>query len=144
LSQYPNVGDTENILTAPESGDNSFKTKILSALIKTCEGDFLTAADEWLVLGESYSDDGIIQQNLAVCLLYTCEMAKSRERLEALINNQETPIFESLLLNLATVYELSVENSQATKVQLAERVSGVSYDGSLQERYPSDFKMEVR
>jgi len=90
------------------------------------------------------TDDGIIQQNLAVCLLYTCEMRKSRERLETLIKSKETPIFESLLMNLATVYELSTENSQQAKTDLAERVSRVPYDGSSQERFPANFKLEVR
>jgi hypothetical protein len=144
LSHYPKVQDTDEVLTGADDGDNEFKTKVLSALIQTCDGDYLAAAEEWLALSETCPDDGIIQQNLAVCLLYTCEMKKSREMLESLIKNKDTPIFESLLMNLATVYELSSENSQAAKTDLAERVSRVSYDGSSQERFPANFKLEVR
>jgi hypothetical protein len=142
LSHYPKPQDHD--LAGPDDGDSEFKTKMLSALIQTCDGDFSAAADEWLALSETNADDGIVQQNLAVCLLYTCEMKKSRERLETLIKSKETPIFESLLMNLATVYELSTENSQQAKTDLAERVSRVPYDGSSQERFPTNFKLEVR
>jgi hypothetical protein len=142
LAHYPKAQDTDEVLT--DDGDSDFKPKMLSALIQTCDGDYLAAADEWLALSETYPDDGVVQQNLAVCLLYTCEIQKSRERLEYLIKNQETPIFESLLMNIATVYELSTENSQGAKTDLVERVSRLPYDGSSQERFPANFKLEVR
>jgi thioredoxin-like negative regulator of GroEL len=103
--------------------DRDVSNRILHALLTTCKGDFEAASEEWRALNEEHPDDALIKQNLAVVLLYTGDMSTARQLLEDTANSETVPSFQSLLFNLATVYELSTENSQGLKTQLMSRIA---------------------
>jgi trafficking protein particle complex subunit 12 len=141
LSRNP---DSEEILgqdSEDSTKDDNFSKRVLTALVNTCTGDLATAVPKWQALNEEFPGDATIQQNLAVCLMYAGEMTKSRDILETLANNPSTPVFQSLLFNLATIYELSTENSPALKMRLAGKVASNDPDGAGLERAKAEFKL---
>jgi trafficking protein particle complex subunit 12 len=117
--------------------------KILNALIITCQGDHAATLNEWQALNDEYDSDPLIQHNAAVVALYTCDLDKSREGLESMVDSSDIPSFQSLLFNIATLYELSTENPQDMKKELVNRVSKNVTDGMTQEQSAVDFKLEV-
>jgi hypothetical protein len=121
--------------------NTNFSNRVLTALINTCNNDLAPAVDEWQSLSTEFPDDAMISQNLAVCLMYAGEMTKSRDILESLVDNTKAPVFQSLLFNLATIYELSTETAQPLKSRLAERVSRIQLDGAASERAKIEFKL---
>lgn len=65
---------------------------------------------------------------------------KSREILESLIENEYS--FQGLTFNLATIYELCSENSNALKFGLTEQISKHPHSPSRNWERPSvDFKI---
>jgi trafficking protein particle complex subunit 12 len=125
-----------------ETNDTYFAERVLRALITTCEGDMDAATQEWEQLSEDYPDDGMVGQNLAVCLLYTGRLAKSKASFERLVGNlKDAPAFQPLLFNLATIYELSTDKAQSFKMKLADRVAAQPQKGLLQERSSADYKL---
>jgi hypothetical protein len=139
-----NSADSEEILGQDlddSTKDANFSTRVLTALVNTCTGDLAAAVPKWQALNEEFPGDATIQQNLAVCLMYAGEMTKSRDILAALANDPSTPVFQSLLFNLATIYELSTESSPALKMQLAENVARTDQHGAGSERGKAEFKL---
>ncbi|KAF1982311.1 hypothetical protein K402DRAFT_385017 [Aulographum hederae CBS 113979] len=123
--------------TPSSSSDNS--PAILAALTATASGDFDAALAVWRDLHAAHPADALVGQNLAVCLIYTGHLAKSREVLEGLVDGGHA--FRSLTFNLATLYELSSERAREMKLRLAGRVAeGVpseeGWEGGL-----GDFKL---
>jgi len=119
-----------------------YREQVLGAIVKACGGNFRVATEEWTLLHQKYPEDPLIRQNLAVCQLYNCEIDQSQEVLEDILTDSRE-IFQAILFNLATIYELSAENSQALKTSLAERVKIWSRNNSTttQERPMADFKL---
>jgi len=74
-------------------------------------------------------------------LMYAGEMTKSRDILDALADDPSTPVFQSLLFNLATIYELSSESSPTLKLRLAEKVARTNQHGAGSERGKVEFKL---
>lgn len=125
-----------------EEQENDFPTKVLSALLRTSEGEFATAVQEWTALREVAPDDYMVAQNLAVCLVYTGRLAEAREMLEKLLNEDEgAGAFRSLLFNLCTVYELCTERAKGLKVGLTEKVAQAAPSESGWEHATVDFKL---
>ncbi|KAI5296763.1 hypothetical protein KEM55_005632 [Ascosphaera atra] len=98
---------------------------ILECLLIMAEGHYTEAVGAWKALLQARSgkdDEALITQNLAVCLLYCGMLNESRELLESLVDRGHS--FQSLIYNLATIYELCSERSQfAMKTALTERVA---------------------
>jgi trafficking protein particle complex subunit 12 len=122
--------------------ENDFPTKVLSALLKTGEGEFDAAIDEWRALHDAVPEDDMVVQNLAVCLLYTGRLAEARDMLETLLDEDGSPgAFRSLLFNLCTVYELCTERARDLKVSLTERVAQAPPTDAGWEKATVDFKL---
>lgn len=154
------IGDVEAAQKLLEGVPHSDRN-ILRPLMSMADGRYSDAATEWEALSEERSDSGdkaMIVQNHAVCLLYlgklsevclrhsypepslTGDFAKSRQMMETLI--EEGNSFQSLTFNLATIYELCSENSDALKLDLTQRVSKLPPSrNSNWERPNVDFKM---
>jgi hypothetical protein len=143
-----NDGDSStpasDINTKLDESDVTYVRRILNALVITSQGDPLASSKEWESLNEDYPDDALIQHNLAVCALYTCNLDESRALLQRLLDSDSTPIFQSLLFNMATLYELSTENSHSRKTELVNRVAKNKREGIIQERAAVEFKLEAR
>jgi predicted Zn-dependent protease len=132
----------DELATGGESGeedDISFRT--LSALLHIAAGDFPAAVSEWRALHEQFPSDATIQQNLAVCLIYTGHMSEAKELLEALVDADATPAFQALLFNLCTVYELCTGRANEAKAHLVERVAAKSPSESGWEKASIEFKL---
>jgi trafficking protein particle complex subunit 12 len=140
----PSSGPESPGSNSSEDQDAVYVRKLLNALILTCQSDAKTALKEWQDLSDQYPDDAMIQHNCAVAALYTCDLNKSREALETLIDSQNVPVFHTLLFNMATLYELSTENSQSLKTDLVNRVSQNVHDNLIRERPAIDFKLDAR
>lgn len=124
--------------------DSAYVRGILNAVITTCRGDPAATLKEWEDLEEQYPDDPLIQHNLAVSSLYTCDLKNSKAAFETLVESESIPSYQSLLFNTATLYELSTENSIVLKEQLAEKVLKNNAHETTKEHGPTDFKLEVR
>jgi tetratricopeptide (TPR) repeat protein len=125
-----------------ESNDH-LSTQILKALVVTCDGDVQAAVEAWSKLHEAFPRDGVIAQNLAVCLLYTGRIQQSKAAFEELMTDENgRPAFQPLIFNIATVYELTADGAQALKIKLAERVNAAPQKGLNHERAPREFKLE--
>ncbi len=71
----------------------------------------------------------LLKQNLAVAYLYAGQISKSRDTLHALV--EEGPSFESLTINLATLYELSSDRSKELKLAAAAKIAFRQKDRSI-------------
>jgi hypothetical protein len=132
----------DELATGGESGeedDVSFRT--LSALLHIAAGDFSAAVSEWRALHDQSPSDATIQQNLAVCLIYTGHMSEAKELLETLVDADTTPAFQALLFNLCTVYELCTGRANEAKSRLVERVAAKSPSESGWEKASTEFKL---
>ncbi|KAL4928377.1 uncharacterized protein BDV17DRAFT_94847 [Aspergillus undulatus] len=111
-------------------------------LLCMAEGRYDDAATEWRALRDKgrKTDDAIISQNLAVCLLYTGRLSEAREVLESLVQAQHS--FSSLVFNLATVYELCSDKAVQLKQGLVEAVAKQPITGNANlDRLNADFKL---
>ncbi|KAL1958274.1 hypothetical protein VTO42DRAFT_4782 [Malbranchea cinnamomea] len=117
------IGDIEAARELVDTLSNPNR-EILRPLLSMAEGRFSEAITEWEAIrdkGQSKNDEAMIIQNLAVCLLYVGKLSESRQLLESLIEQHNS--FQSLTFNLATIYELCSENSNALKLELTEKIS---------------------
>ncbi|KAF2663845.1 hypothetical protein BT63DRAFT_484003 [Microthyrium microscopicum] len=134
------LADWENSSEGEDKVDeDGFVSKVLKALIATCEGEYAAVVKDWQALHDEYPDDVMILQNLAVCQMYTCEMEKSRDAFEKIIADDTAAVFPSLLFNMASLYELSSENAQMLKTELASRISASGPSG--EERTKIELKL---
>ncbi|RAL15540.1 uncharacterized protein BO97DRAFT_215613 [Aspergillus homomorphus CBS 101889] len=136
------IGDLDSARQLCSEGSEA-EQGFFNALLSMAEGQYNTAADEWrsLLERERYRpDEAIIQQNLAVCLLYTGQLNEAREVLESLVQKEHS--FPSLVYNLSTVYELCSEKAAKLKNELVETVAKQPVTGVLNLDRPSaDFKI---
>ncbi|TQB68581.1 hypothetical protein MPDQ_003203 [Monascus purpureus] len=116
---------------------------MLKPLLKMTEGRYGDAVVEWRALLESgpkRSDEVIVSQNLAVCLLYTGQLNEARVLLESLISANHS--FASLTFNLSTIYELCSDKSTGLKSQLSDAVARQPVSGDMNlDRPNADFKL---
>jgi tetratricopeptide (TPR) repeat protein len=97
---------------------------LLQPLFAFAEGRYEEAALAWEKSLESGLPDEeavLAKQNLAVACLYSGQIERTREIMEGLVDEGNS--FQSLILNLATLYELSSDKSRELKVALAGRVA---------------------
>jgi lipopolysaccharide biosynthesis regulator YciM len=71
----------------------------------------------------------LLKQNLAVAYLYSGMIAKARDALHGLVDIGES--FESLTVNLATLYELSSDRSKDLKLAAAAKIAGYQKDRGI-------------
>ncbi|KAL2827061.1 hypothetical protein BDW59DRAFT_60031 [Aspergillus cavernicola] len=120
------------------AGDALFKP-----LLSMAEGRYDAAVLEWralLDIKDRKSDDAIISQNLAVCLLYTGQLSDARQVLESLVQTPHS--FSSLVFNLATVYELCSDKSVQLKHGLVEAIANQPVTGYTNlDRLNAEFKL---
>ncbi|KAF9889956.1 hypothetical protein FE257_006830 [Aspergillus nanangensis] len=124
-----------------ESGTSS--ETFLQPLLSMAEGRYADAVTEWHALSErraGETDEGMISQNLAVCLLYTGRLNEARQVLERLVQADNS--FGSLVFNLSTVYELCSDKSLQMKTSLVGTISQQPVTGHVNlDRPNADFKL---
>ncbi|KAL5357834.1 hypothetical protein BJX96DRAFT_28268 [Aspergillus floccosus] len=124
-------------------GDNEAESSIFLPLLSMAEGRYDDAVAEWrALLGREprRSDESMISQNLAVCLLYTGQLNEARQVLEELV--RENNSFGSLVFNLSTVYELCSDKSPNMKAELVDVISKQPVTGHTNlDRPNADFKL---
>ena len=114
-------------------------TALLRPLLSLAEGDYELAVKQFVALREASPADPLLTQNLAVCLVYAGRVAEARPLMEGLVDGGHA--FQTLLFNLATVYELCSEKARGLKVELAGRVAGREGRAWGWERVEGDFKL---
>jgi trafficking protein particle complex subunit 12 len=100
------------------------QAKLLQPLLAFADGRYEEAALAWeksLESGLPNEEAVLAKQNLAVACLYSGQIERTRDLMEGLVDEGNS--FQSLLLNLATLYELSSDKSRELKVTLAGRVA---------------------
>ncbi|KAK6428927.1 hypothetical protein LTR95_014923 [Oleoguttula sp. CCFEE 5521] len=112
----------------------------IAALLTIANDDWHNAVNAWRSVGEKYPTSDFLQQNAAVCLMYTGRLAESREVLERLA--EEYDAYPALLFNLSTVYELCTERAVDRKTDLATSRAAKPATPSSRgwERSNADFK----
>ncbi|KAI9796257.1 MAG: hypothetical protein M1833_006426 [Piccolia ochrophora] len=129
----------------PSTSSSASQPTLLTALTALASSDFplaITHLRTLLAVDPPPANAAVLTQNLAVCLLYTGEIAAARRELEALVERGDA--FHALTFNLATVYELCSEKARGWKVGLAEKVAGKRgrrEGGGLGEMGNADFKL---
>ncbi|CRG86399.1 hypothetical protein PISL3812_03405 [Talaromyces islandicus] len=115
---------------------------VLKPLTSMADGRYDDAISEWRALLENpiKSNEPMVVQNLAVCLLYTGQLNEARSLLESLISANHS--FRSLTFNLATIYELCSDKSRDLKSRLADTVFQQTHSGEINlDRATADFKL---
>jgi tetratricopeptide (TPR) repeat protein len=122
---YLKIGDLSGARQLiKESNAEHEQLSLLQPLLTFAEGRYEEAALDWeksLQADAPNEDAALIQQNLAVAYLYSGQIEKTREIMERLINEGNS--FQSLIINLATLYELSSDKSRELKIALAARTA---------------------
>ncbi|OAL37859.1 hypothetical protein AYO20_02692 [Fonsecaea nubica] len=82
----------------------------------------------------------LVKQNLAVAYLYRGEVRKSRQILEKLVNDGHS--FQTLTINLATIYDLTSDRSRELKTSMASQIASRQREsGYLRAFVNADFKL---
>ncbi|KAI9762147.1 MAG: hypothetical protein M4579_000627 [Chaenotheca gracillima] len=120
-------------------GAEDRENKVLDALCDMANGEYPLAVQKWQDLLDTSPDRSaagveMVQQNLAVCLLYTGQISQARDLLDGLLTtSKEARPFPALTFNLCTLYELCSEKSRNLKLQLAERIAAQGASAEKQE-----------
>jgi tetratricopeptide (TPR) repeat protein len=104
----------------------------LQPLLAIADGRYTEAAEHWEVQLQANSAgdrSSLLKQNLAVAYLYSGMIAKARDALHGLVDIGES--FESLTVNLATLYELSSDRSKDLKLAAAAKIAGYQKDRGI-------------
>lgn len=113
----------------------------LGALIAIATGRYKDASETLLKAEQEIEPSlrGLIKQNLAVAYLYNGEVRKAKKTLEELVEDDHS--FQTLTINLATIYDLSSDRSRELKSSLVSRIA--ADDSSHQSRAftNADFKL---
>ncbi|OTB05537.1 hypothetical protein M426DRAFT_319807 [Hypoxylon sp. CI-4A] len=139
------LGDVEAARRSVRSaeGEGEVRERIVNALAEMADGDYAAALGLWRELKDEMDENGtkdeMVGVNLAVCLLYTGNMAKARDILESLVDAGLTS--HTLLFNLTTMYELCTDRHKNLKVKLAERVASRQPSQQGWEKTNADFKL---
>ncbi|CAI6340122.1 unnamed protein product [Periconia digitata] len=133
---------------SPPSDSNSddnddLITGTLKALTHLASSAYTEAASLFRTLHTRFPSDAMVAQNLAVCLLYTGDIAAAKKLLTDVVDAGSP--FHSSVFNLCTVYELCTERNRERKVQLAEKLAardGKAEKGAVGwEVLSADFKL---
>ncbi|EXJ91689.1 hypothetical protein A1O3_00239 [Capronia epimyces CBS 606.96] len=121
---------------------NSPERLALESLLAVAEGRYDVASQK-LSECESEADlalTALVKQNLAVAYLYKGEVRKARQMLEELVDDGHS--FQTLTINLATVYDLSSDRARDLKMAMISKIAGQRKDsGYLRSFVNADFKL---
>mmetsp|Transcript_8425 Transcript_8425/g.11629 ORF Transcript_8425/g.11629 Transcript_8425/m.11629 type:complete len:459 (-) Transcript_8425:20-1396(-) len=96
---------------------------------------YTAAISEFQSVLELEPNNLVAANNKAICLLYTCDLARAVSTLEELIfKDPENNISETVIFNLCTLYDLKSDNSQEKKkniMSLAAKFASDSFDFSV-------------
>ena len=119
------------------------QSRLLPPLLVLAEGRYEDAALAWeqaLEIELPKEEGALIKQNLAVAYLYSGQIERTGEIMEGLVDKGNS--FQSLILNLATLYELSSDRSRDLKIALAGRVAKQAADSERGwTKTNADFKL---
>ena len=122
---YLKIGDLTGIhQMIQESTEGDVHKDWLQPLLTVAEGRYEEAALAWekcLDTDSVTEEAAIIKQNLAVAYLYAGHIDKTRDVMEGLLD--EGSSFPSLVVNLATIYELTSDRSRELKLELASKIA---------------------
>ena len=122
---YLKMGDlfgAQRLMQALDATDA--QSRLLPPLLIFAEGRYEDAALAWEQALETElpkEEGALIKQNLAVAYLYSGQIERTGVIMEGLLD--EGSSFQSLILNLVTLYELSSDRSRDLKIALAGRVA---------------------
>ena len=134
------IGD---VSTASELLKLSDPPEMLRPLVATTEGRYQDAIKDWeelLEMDDKHPLKPVMQQNLAVNMLYAGRLQDARALMEEIVASGES--HGSLTFNLATVYELGSDRARDLKVGLVKKVAsqnGEKLEG--QTKLNADFKL---
>jgi len=114
----------------------------LGSLLAIAEGRYDDAAEtlSQTVTTVDPNLKALVQQNLAVAYLYIGEGQKAKAIMEELVDDQHS--FQTLTINLATLYDLSSDRSRDLKAGLASRIASQrESSGQLYAFTNADFKL---
>ncbi|KPI44564.1 uncharacterized protein AB675_8502 [Cyphellophora attinorum] len=134
------LGEAKKAVDSAHCGDA--EKAILQSLLAVAEGQFDTAIELLQSpLNTSSNLAALAKQNLAVALLYRSDIRKAREVLEGLVD--EGYSFQTLTINLATIYDLTTDRSRELKLTLADRIAQQQHEGQGHGRIFTniDFKL---
>ncbi|KAF2026191.1 hypothetical protein EK21DRAFT_92630 [Setomelanomma holmii] len=115
------IASARRCLARTSSTSPSLIADTLTALLHLSNSDFQSATSSFRTLHTQYPTNAMIAQNLAVCLVYTGDIAESQEILSKLVNSSAP--FHAMIFNLSTVYELCTERNRDRKVELAGKLA---------------------
>ncbi|KAJ5601505.1 hypothetical protein N7510_011039 [Penicillium lagena] len=122
--------------------ESSRESALLQPLLSMADGRYPTAVEEWRALQQegTRTDDALVAQNLAVCLLYMGRLDEARVLLESQVSANHS--FSSLVFNLSTVYELCSDGASSLKGQLAASIAQQPVSGHTNlDRPNADLKL---
>jgi trafficking protein particle complex subunit 12 len=124
-------------------GEPGREDSVLMPLLAISEGRYEDAAQLWRNQENTENDAdnvALVKQNLAVAYLYSGQLQKARTLLEELVDAGHS--FQSLTVNLATIYELSSDRSKDLKMALAGKIAKQQESvGHAWSRTNVDFKL---
>ena len=143
---YLKIGDLETarryIKSSSDDDDQDASTHsaVLNPLLCMAEGDYDGATTQLTALRNAGgTPDPTVLQNLAVCLIYSGKLIEARPILESLVTAGQS--FDTLLVNLSTVYELCTEKARGLKMDLAGKVAAKEGSGVGWEKTNAIFKL---
>jgi trafficking protein particle complex subunit 12 len=134
------LGEARMAVESASCGDA--ERQILRSLLAVADGHFDNAIEllqsPTCATGELAA---LAKQNLAVALLYRSDIQKAREILEGLVDEGHS--FQTLTVNLATIYDLTTDRSRELKLTLADRIAQQQHQGQGHARIftNTDFKL---
>ncbi|KIX99296.1 uncharacterized protein Z520_04872 [Fonsecaea multimorphosa CBS 102226] len=137
------MGDIAGAKRLIESGNLDSQDKlVLGSLLHIAEGRYDDAMKGLSENGASADSDlaALVKQNLAVAYLYRGEIQKSRQILEKLVNDGHS--FQTLTINLATIYDLTSDRSRELKASMVSHIAGRQRDPAHVRTFVNaDFKL---
>ncbi|CAL4095189.1 unnamed protein product, partial [Meganyctiphanes norvegica] len=95
-----------------------------SAYIAIAQNDFIDATNILSQAHKINNTNGLVINNLGVCLMYTGRVREAIDLVEGAVFSQpERFLHEALVLNLATMYELESSNAHQNKLKLLSLIS---------------------
>ncbi|KIW28993.1 uncharacterized protein PV07_04843 [Cladophialophora immunda] len=137
------MGDVTGAKRLIESGNLDPEDKlVLGSLLAIAEGRYDDAMKSLSENGASVDADlaALVEQNLAVAYLYRGEVLKARQLLEKLVNDGHS--FQTLTINLATIYDLTSDRSRELKTSMVSQIAGRERDpDAIRAFVNADFKL---
>lgn len=95
------------------------------AFMAVAQNSFQEALDNFKLAMDLDRTNIMLQNNIAVCLLYTGKLEAAVELVEKMVNvqNPVNSLQESVLLNLCTLYELHTTHSKQSKLNLLKQLN---------------------